>query len=49
MDNESTLKRLVFVHEKWFLRAENASFPALYPRDELLIQGVVRMVIRGLR
>ncbi len=47
IDSESTLKRLVFVHEKWFLRAENDAFPQLYPREELVIQGAVRMVVRS--
>ena len=48
IDGESTLKRLVFVHGEWFLRAENASFRELHPRAELVIQGAVRMVVRQL-
>jgi repressor LexA len=47
IDGESTLKRLVFVHGKWYLRAENAAYPELHPRSELTIQGAVRMVIRS--
>lgn len=46
IDGESTLKRLLRVKDKWFLRAENPDFPELLPRAELSIQGVVRTVIR---
>jgi len=46
IDGESTLKRLVHVKGKVFLKAENAEFPDLTPQDELQIQGVVRTVIR---
>ena len=48
IDGESTLKRLVRVKGKWFLKAENPAYPELIPRSELVIQGVVRTVIRRL-
>jgi repressor LexA len=48
IDGESTLKRLVCVKGKWFLKAENSAYPELYPRSDLVIQGVVRTVIRKL-
>lgn len=48
IDGESTLKRLVQVKGKWFLKAENAAYPELMPRSELVIQGVARTVIRRL-
>ncbi|MBL0160677.1 MAG: repressor LexA [Bryobacterales bacterium] len=47
IDGENTLKRLVFVHGKWFLKAENASYPELHPRADLTIQGAVRLVVRS--
>jgi repressor LexA len=46
IDGESTLKRLVRVQGRWFLKAENPAYPELYPRAELVIQGIVRTVIR---
>lgn len=46
IDGESTLKRLVRVDNRWYLRAENPSYPELVPRADLRIQGVVRTVIR---
>lgn len=48
IDGESTLKRLVRVKGKWFLKAENASYPELHPRADLVIQGVARTVVRKL-
>jgi repressor LexA len=48
IDGESTLKRLVRVKGRWFLKAENTAYPELYPRADLVIQGVVRTVIRKL-
>ena len=47
IDGESTLKRLVFVRGKWFLKAENMNYPELHPRADLVIQGAVRMVVRS--
>jgi len=46
IDGESTLKRLVRIKGRWFLKAENPAYPTLYPRSELVIQGVVRTLIR---
>ncbi|MBM3814846.1 MAG: repressor LexA [Acidimicrobiia bacterium] len=48
IDGECTLKRLVRVKGRWFLKAENAAYPELHPRSDLVIQGVVRAVIRRL-
>ena len=48
IDGESTLKRLVRLKGRWFLKAENIAYPELIPRSELVIQGVVRTVIRHL-
>ena len=48
IDGESTLKRLVRLRNRWFLKAENPAFPELHPREDLVIQGVVRTVIRKL-
>ncbi len=48
IDGESTLKRLVRLKGRWFLKAENPVYPELYPRADLVIQGVVRSVIRRL-
>lgn len=48
IDGESTLKRLVRIKGRWFLKAENPEFPELHPRADLVIQGVVRTVIRKL-
>ena len=46
IDNESTLKTLVRKNRKPYLRAENPKYPELIPATELVIQGVVRGVIR---
>lgn len=48
IDGESTLKRLVRVRNTWYLKAENPAYPELFPRADLVIQGVVRTVIRRL-
>ena len=48
IDGESTLKRLVRLKGQWFLKAENPAYPELHPRSDLVIQGVVRTVIRKL-
>jgi repressor LexA len=48
IDGENTLKRLVHVKGKWFLKAENPAYPELHPRSDLVIQGVVRTVVRRL-
>lgn len=49
IDGESTLKRLVTVKGKWYLKAENAAYPELIPRSDLVIQGAVQMVIRQMK
>ncbi len=49
IDGETTLKR--YVHPRGgtpYLKAENPSYPELYPTTELLIQGICRAVIRNL-
>jgi repressor LexA len=46
IDGETTLKRLVFEDDRYFLKAENPKYPDLLPASELLIQGVVRAVVR---
>ncbi|MCL4796604.1 MAG: transcriptional repressor LexA [Bryobacteraceae bacterium] len=48
IDGECTLKRLVRMKGRWYLKAENPSYPELHPRADLVIQGVVRTVIRKL-
>jgi repressor LexA len=48
IDGESTLKRLVQNRGRWYLKAENPAYPELVPKADLVIQGVVRMVIRQL-
>lgn len=48
IDGESTLKRLVKLRGAWFLKAENPAYAELHPRADLVIQGVVRTVIRRL-
>ncbi len=48
IDGESTLKRLVKVRGAWYLKAENPAYPELHPRADLVIQGVVRTVVRRL-
>jgi repressor LexA len=46
IDGETTLKRLVSENGCYFLKAENPKYPDLLPASELLIQGVVRAVVR---
>ena len=48
IDGETTLKRLVRQRGRWFLKAENADYPDLHARESLVVQGVVRTVIRRL-
>ena len=49
IDNESTLKTFQLNRGKPFLRAENPKFPDLIPAQELVIQGVLKLVIRRAR
>ncbi len=46
IDGESTLKTLANKNGKLFLKAENPDFNDLIPVDEMVIQGVVRSVLR---
>lgn len=49
IDGETTLKR--FINKQGcspYLKAENKAFPALFPVTELLIQGVVKALVRQL-
>lgn len=48
IDGENTLKRLIKHNNRWFLKAENPAYPELHPREDLVIQGVVRTVVRKL-
>lgn len=49
IDGETTLKR--YMHKPGafpYLKAENESYPELYPTTELVIQGICKAVIRNL-
>ncbi len=46
IDGQSTLKTLVKERGKVWLRAENPQYPHLIPMGDLMIQGVLRMVVR---
>ena len=46
IDGETTLKRFVTEDGQLFLKAENPLYPNLIPLQELIIQGVVRAVVR---
>jgi len=46
IDGASTLKTYIFKNGKSFLRAENPKFPNLIPGEELMIQGVLKALIR---
>lgn len=46
IDRKSTLKTFVLRHGKPCLKAENPMYPDLVPADELMIQGVLRALIR---
>ena len=48
IDNESTLKTYLIQRGKPFLRAENPRYPDLIPAQELVIQGVMKALIRKL-
>jgi repressor LexA len=48
IDRKSTLKTFVLKNGKPFLKAENPRYPDLIPSEELMIQGVVRAVLRTL-
>jgi repressor LexA len=46
IDGEVTLKRFISDGGRQFLKAENPRYPDLIPMLELVIQGVLRSVIR---
>jgi repressor LexA len=46
IDGQSTLKTYLLDRGKPYLRAENPRFPNLIPLNELMIQGVMRMLVR---
>ena len=48
IDRKSTLKTFVLKNGKPFLKSENPKYPDLIPSEELMIQGVVRAVLRRL-
>jgi repressor LexA len=48
-DGESTLKTYIVKGGKPYLRAENPKYPNLIPAQELMIQGVVKALIRKAR
>ena len=47
IDNESTLKTLVKHGGDIFLKPENEKYPDMVPVNELMVQGVVRTIIRN--
>ncbi|WOO40253.1 transcriptional repressor LexA [Rubellicoccus peritrichatus] len=49
IDNETTLKRFIQEGSRPpFLKAENVAYPTLHPVSELVIQGIVKAVVRSL-
>jgi repressor LexA len=46
IDGESTLKTFLTRNGKPYLKAENPNYPDLLPAHELVIQGVLKLVIR---
>lgn len=46
IDGESTLKTFLLRGAKPYLKAENPKYPDLIPAQELVIQGVLKLVIR---
>jgi len=49
IDGESTLKTFLLRGTKPYLKAENPKYPDLLPAHELVIQGVLKLVIRRAR
>ncbi|MBI5800624.1 MAG: repressor LexA [Verrucomicrobia bacterium] len=49
IDGESTLKTFLTRNGKPYLKAENPNYPDLLPAHELVIQGVLKLVIRRAR
>lgn len=48
LHDEATVKRLIYVKNRAYLKAENPDFANIYPKDEWTIQGKVVGVIRNL-
>jgi len=48
LHDEATVKRLVYVKNRPYLKAENPSFKNIYPKEEWTVQGKVVGVIRNL-
>ncbi len=46
IDGDTTLKRYIVQKGRPFLRAENPAFPDLIPACELVVQGVLRALVR---
>ncbi len=49
IDGESTLKTFLLRGAKPYLKAENPKFPDIIPAHELVIQGVLKLVVRRAR
>lgn len=49
IDNESTLKTFVVQNGKSFLKAENPKYPDLIPVQDLVIQGMLKALIRTVK
>lgn len=49
IDRKNTLKTFIVKNGKPFLKAENPKYPNLVPSEELVIQGVLRAVIRRMK
>lgn len=49
IDGETTLKRFMQrAGQTPYLKAENPNYPDLYPSNDLIVQGVVKSVVRSL-
>ncbi len=48
LHDEATVKRLIYVKTRAYLKAENPDYPNIYPKEEWSIQGKVVGVIRNL-
>ena len=49
IDGASTLKTFVVKAGKPYLKAENPKYPDLLPAEELMIQGVLKALIRKVK
>lgn len=48
LHDEATVKRLIYVKNRAYLKAENKDYANIYPKEEWMIQGKVVGVIRNL-